>query len=153
MHIWPQASIHIATKAVDLDLVPGRSPISVAAAAIYMACSVRMMSACKVGDMDQNKGQRRKSSFVLRRLFLFRRQKKRRLRRRSGTLPASPKSLSSRRTSSCFRERKTYSPNLSSSKHPSNICRRIEIRFRLRQEISKESQRSSAPKSESCGGH
>merc|ERR1719378_1322165 len=34
-----RASIHIATKAVDLDLVPGRSPISVAAAAIYMACS------------------------------------------------------------------------------------------------------------------
>merc|ERR1712126_59482 len=34
-----KASIHIATKAVDLDLVPGRSPISVAAASIYMACS------------------------------------------------------------------------------------------------------------------
>ena len=28
----------IAKKAVDMDLVPGRSPISVAAAAIYMAC-------------------------------------------------------------------------------------------------------------------
>lgn len=32
-----RAATHIATKAVDLDIVPGRSPISVAAAAIYMA--------------------------------------------------------------------------------------------------------------------
>ncbi|XP_066923769.1 transcription initiation factor IIB-like [Clytia hemisphaerica] len=32
-----RASKHIAKKAVDLDLVPGRSPISVAAAAIYLA--------------------------------------------------------------------------------------------------------------------
>ena len=31
------AATHIARRAVDLDLVPGRSPISVAAAAIYMA--------------------------------------------------------------------------------------------------------------------
>lgn len=31
------AATHIARKAVELDLVPGRSPISVAAAAIYMA--------------------------------------------------------------------------------------------------------------------
>ncbi|XP_035683908.1 transcription initiation factor IIB-like isoform X2 [Branchiostoma floridae] len=32
-----RAATHIARKAVELDLVPGRSPISVAAAAIYMA--------------------------------------------------------------------------------------------------------------------
>jgi len=32
-----KAATHIARKAVDLDIVPGRSPISVAAAAIYMA--------------------------------------------------------------------------------------------------------------------
>lgn len=32
-----KASTHIAKAAVDLDIVPGRSPISVAAAAIYMA--------------------------------------------------------------------------------------------------------------------
>lgn len=31
------AAIHIAKKAVDLDLVGGRSPLSLAAAAIYMA--------------------------------------------------------------------------------------------------------------------
>lgn len=31
------AAIHIAKRAVDLNLVAGRSPISVAAAAIYMA--------------------------------------------------------------------------------------------------------------------
>lgn len=31
------AATYIARKAVELDLVPGRSPISVAAAAIYMA--------------------------------------------------------------------------------------------------------------------
>ncbi|XP_074604978.1 transcription factor IIB [Brevipalpus obovatus] len=33
-----KAATHIARRAVDLDVVPGRSPISVAAAAIYMAC-------------------------------------------------------------------------------------------------------------------
>lgn len=32
-----RAASHIARKAVELDIVPGRSPISVAAAAIYMA--------------------------------------------------------------------------------------------------------------------
>jgi len=32
-----RAASHIARRAVDLDIVPGRSPISVAAAAIYMA--------------------------------------------------------------------------------------------------------------------
>lgn len=32
-----KAATHIAKKAVDLDLVPGRSPVSVAAAAIYLA--------------------------------------------------------------------------------------------------------------------
>lgn len=31
------AATYIGGKAVELDLVPGRSPISVAAAAIYMA--------------------------------------------------------------------------------------------------------------------
>lgn len=33
-----RAATTIAKRAVDLDLVPGRSPITVAAAAIYMAC-------------------------------------------------------------------------------------------------------------------
>ena len=32
-----KAATHIAQKAVKLDIVPGRSPMSVAAAAIYMA--------------------------------------------------------------------------------------------------------------------
>jgi transcription initiation factor TFIIB len=35
-----RAATHIARKAVELDIVPGRSPISVAAAAIYMASQV-----------------------------------------------------------------------------------------------------------------
>lgn len=35
-----RAATHIARKAVDMDIVPGRSPISVAAAAIYMASQV-----------------------------------------------------------------------------------------------------------------
>ena len=35
-----KAATCIAKKAVDLDIVPGRSPISVAAAAIYMASQV-----------------------------------------------------------------------------------------------------------------
>ena len=35
-----RAATTIAKRAVDLDLVPGRSPISVAAAAIYMASQV-----------------------------------------------------------------------------------------------------------------
>lgn len=32
-----RAATNIARKAVEMDIVPGRSPISVAAAAIYMA--------------------------------------------------------------------------------------------------------------------
>lgn len=36
-----KAATHIARKAVEIDIVPGRSPISVAAAAIYMASQVR----------------------------------------------------------------------------------------------------------------
>lgn len=35
-----RAATHIARKAVELDIVPGRSPISVAAASIYMASQV-----------------------------------------------------------------------------------------------------------------
>ena len=35
-----RAATHIARRAVELDIVPGRSPISVAAAAIYMASQV-----------------------------------------------------------------------------------------------------------------
>lgn len=35
-----RAASHIAHKAVELDIVPGRSPISVAAAAIYMSSQV-----------------------------------------------------------------------------------------------------------------
>jgi len=35
-----RAATHIARKAVEMDIVPGRSPISVAAAAIYMASQV-----------------------------------------------------------------------------------------------------------------
>ena len=37
-----KAATNIAKMAVDLDIVPGRSPISVAAAAIYMASQVRI---------------------------------------------------------------------------------------------------------------
>lgn len=37
-----RAATHIARKAVELDIVPGRSPISVAAAAIYMASQVKL---------------------------------------------------------------------------------------------------------------
>lgn len=39
-----RAATHIARKAVELDIVPGRSPISVAAAAIYMASQVRSIN-------------------------------------------------------------------------------------------------------------
>lgn len=35
-----RAATHIARKAVEMDIVPGRSPLSVAAAAIYMASQV-----------------------------------------------------------------------------------------------------------------
>lgn len=38
-----RAATHIAKKAVEIDIVPGRSPISVAAAAIYMASQVYSM--------------------------------------------------------------------------------------------------------------
>jgi len=40
-NVVQRAATHIARKAVELDIVPGRSPISVAAAAIYMASQVR----------------------------------------------------------------------------------------------------------------
>lgn len=35
-----RAATHIARKAVEMDIVAGKSPISVAAAAIYMASQV-----------------------------------------------------------------------------------------------------------------
>ena len=38
------AAAHIAKKSVDLDLVGGRSPLSLAAAAIYMASQVQIFS-------------------------------------------------------------------------------------------------------------
>ncbi|XP_011422417.3 transcription initiation factor IIB isoform X1 [Magallana gigas] len=48
-----KAATHIARKAVDLDLTPGRSPISVAAAAIYMAsqASADKKSQKEIGDI------------------------------------------------------------------------------------------------------
>nr|XP_019813785.1 PREDICTED: transcription initiation factor IIB-like [Bos indicus] len=47
------AATHIARKAVELDLVPGRSPISVAAAAIYMAsqASAEKRTQKEIGDI------------------------------------------------------------------------------------------------------
>ncbi|KXJ12022.1 transcription initiation factor IIB [Exaiptasia diaphana] len=48
-----RGATHIARKAVDLDLVPGRSPISIAAAAIYMAsqASEEKRSQKEIGDI------------------------------------------------------------------------------------------------------
>lgn len=48
-----RAATHIARKAVELDIVPGRSPISVAAAAIYMAsqASVEKKNQKEIGDI------------------------------------------------------------------------------------------------------
>lgn len=48
-----RAATHIARKAVDLDIVPGRSPISVTAAAIYMAsqASEDKRSQKEIGDV------------------------------------------------------------------------------------------------------
>ncbi|RWS04246.1 transcription initiation factor IIB-like isoform X1 [Dinothrombium tinctorium] len=48
-----RAATHIARKAVELDIVPGRSPISVAAAAIYMAsqASEDKRSQKEIGDV------------------------------------------------------------------------------------------------------
>lgn len=45
------AATHIARKAVELDLVPGRSPISVAAAAIYMASQASAEKRTQKGKM------------------------------------------------------------------------------------------------------
>lgn len=42
------AAAHIAKKSVDLDLVGGRSPLSLAAAAIYMASQVYFSLATQV---------------------------------------------------------------------------------------------------------
>ncbi|KAL2749543.1 transcription initiation factor IIB [Vespula maculifrons] len=48
-----RAATHIARKAVEIDIVPGRSPISVAAAAIYMAsqASEDKRSQKEIGDI------------------------------------------------------------------------------------------------------
>lgn len=48
-----RAATHIARKAVEMDIVPGRSPISVAAAAIYMASqgSEHKRSQKEIGDI------------------------------------------------------------------------------------------------------
>lgn len=48
-----RAATHIARKAVEMDIVPGRSPISVAAAAIYMAsqASEHKRSQKEIGDI------------------------------------------------------------------------------------------------------
>ena len=48
-----RAATHIARKAVELDIVPGRSPISVAAAAIYMAsqASAEKKNQKEIGDI------------------------------------------------------------------------------------------------------
>lgn len=53
-----RAATHIARKAVEIDIVPGRSPISVAAAAIYMASQV-----CKTGNTIH--------SLIIQALFYF----------------------------------------------------------------------------------
>lgn len=47
------AASHIGRKAVELDIVPGRSPISVAAAAIYMAshASEKKLTKKEIGDI------------------------------------------------------------------------------------------------------
>lgn len=48
-----RAASHIGRKAVELDIVPGRSPISVAAAAIYMAshASDKKLTKKEIGDI------------------------------------------------------------------------------------------------------
>lgn len=48
-----KAATHIARQAVESDIVPGRSPISVAAAAIYMAsqASEHKRSPKEIGDI------------------------------------------------------------------------------------------------------
>lgn len=51
------AATFIARKAVELDLVPGRSPISVAAAAIYMASQAS-------AEKKTQKGQARLKTFT-----------------------------------------------------------------------------------------
>ena len=48
------AALNIATNAVSRDLVPGRSPIAVAAAAIYMASQVRLREMCVIATNFQN---------------------------------------------------------------------------------------------------
>lgn len=48
------AATYIARKAVELDLVPGRSPISVAAAAIYMASQASAEKKTQKGKIKQS---------------------------------------------------------------------------------------------------
>lgn len=53
------AATFIARKAVELDLVPGRSPISVAAAAIYMASQASAEKKTQKGERSRHSGRRR----------------------------------------------------------------------------------------------
>lgn len=48
-----RAATHVARKAVEMDIVPGRSPISVAAAAIYIAsqASEQKRNLKEIGDI------------------------------------------------------------------------------------------------------
>ena len=50
------AATHIARLAVELDLVPGRSPISVAAAAIYMASQASAEKRTQKGRAPRREG-------------------------------------------------------------------------------------------------
>ncbi|XP_049302005.1 transcription initiation factor IIB isoform X2 [Bactrocera dorsalis] len=47
-----RAATYIAKKAVEMDIVPGRSPISVAAAAIYMASQAQKLSPNSINEKD-----------------------------------------------------------------------------------------------------
>lgn len=54
-NVVQKAATSIARTAVDMDIVPGRSPISVAAAAIYMASQVRHKTGiCKLCQRHQS---------------------------------------------------------------------------------------------------
>lgn len=129
-----RAATHIARKAVEIDIVPGRSPISVAAAAIYMASQVwKIVVLCFCDD---------RHLFVFVFLFfyshaifyfgfcfvMYRRQKTRDLRRRSAISPVSRTSRSDSRTSWCIRTRASSSRKTLDSLRRSTSCRKCKAK-------------------------
>ena len=102
-----RAATHIAKKAVEMDIVPGRSPISVAAAAIYMASQVCWLT--YLSDM-----------LII--ILSYRPPSTSAAKRKLATLLASPMSPYDNLTSLCIHTPPSCSPRTSNLPHRLISC-------------------------------